>query len=342
VADSRFFARTGPFRLRELAEFSGAELLPGTDPDTVISDVAPLETAKSNEISFLDNRRYVEEFAKSGAGACVVLPEFVDRAPGTMALLTTDKPYRCYARIAGKLYPEAPVAESRHESASVDPTATIGSGTRIGAAVSIGARVEIGAGCQIEPNAVIDDGVVIGDGTRIGANASLSHCIIGRNCEIHAGVCIGNRGFGFAMDPEGFVDVPQLGRVLVEDNVEIGANSTVDRGAGPDTVIGAGCKIDNLVQIGHNVQLGQGCVLVSQSGVAGSSRLENFVVLAAQAGVAGHLTVGQGTQIAAQSGVMRDLPPGGKFCGSPAMPIRDFMRLASSWKRQGKAKDNLK
>ncbi len=338
MADSRFFTRAGPFRLGELAGIAGAELSAGADPDAEISDVAPLETADRHEISFLDNRRYLEAFASSRAGACVVMPKHADRAPHGMALLITDKPYRGYARIASSLYPEAPVTQSRHESASVDPAAIVGPGSFIAAGVSIGAAAEIGAACRIEANAVIGDGVVIGDGTHIGANASLSHCIIGRGCEVHAGVCIGNRGFGFAMDPEGFVDVPQLGRVIVEDNVEIGANSTIDRGAGPDTIIGAGCKIDNLVQIGHNVQLGRGCVLVAQSGVAGSTRLEDFVVVAAQAGVTGHLTIGKGAQLAAQSGVMRDVPPGQAVCGSPAMPIREFMRLASTWKRQGKAK----
>ncbi len=338
MADSRFFACAGPFRLRELAEITGAELSAGADPDAEIGDVAPLDTADRHQISFLDNRRYLEAFTKSQAGACVVMPELADRAPDGMALLITSKPYRCYARIASHLYPEDPVTQSRHTSASVDPAAKVGPGTSIGPGVSIGAAAEIGAGCRIGANAVIGDGVVIGDGTRIGANASLSYCIVGHDCEIHAGVCIGNRGFGFAMDPEGFVDVPQLGRVIVEDNVEIGANSTIDRGAGPDTVIGAGCKIDNLVQIGHNVQLGRGCVLVAQSGIAGSTRLEDFVVVAAQAGVTGHLTIGRGAQLAAQSGVMRDVPPGQSVGGSPAMPIREYMRLVSSWKRQGKAK----
>ncbi len=339
MADPRFFTRAGPFRLCELAEMAEAELSAGADPDAEISDVAPLDSAERHQVSFLDNRRYLDAFAKSRAGACVAMPEHADRAPDGMALLITDKPYRGYARIATSLYPEAPVVEGRHKSADVDPTAVVGPGTSIGPGVTIGAAAEIGGNCQIGPNAVIGDGVVVGDGTRIGPNVSLSHCIIGRGCQIHAGVCVGNRGFGFAMDPEGFLDVPQLGRVLVEDGVEIGANSTIDRGAGPDTIIGAGCKIDNLVQIGHNVQLGRGCVLVSQSGIAGSTKLEDFVVVAAQAGVTGHLTIGRGAQLAAQSGVMRDVPAGQSVCGSPAMPIREFMRLASSWRRQVKAKD---
>ncbi len=339
MADPRFFTRAGPFRLRELADVAGARLSEGADPEMQISDVAPLDGAERDHVSFLDNRRYLDAFAKSRAGACLVIPEYAERAPPGMALLITDKPYRGYAQIARRLYPEARVAEGRHESAVVDPSASVGAGTWIGPGAVIGAAAEIGRDCQVGANVVIGDGVTIADGTRIGANASLSHCLIGRRCQIHPGVCIGNRGFGFAMDPEGYVDVPQLGRVIVEDDVEIGANSTIDRGAGPDTVVGAGCKIDNLVQIGHNVQLGRGCVLVSQSGIAGSTKLADYVVVAAQAGVTGHLTIGKGAQLGAQSGIMRDVPPGVSVMGSPAMPVRDFFRIVANWRRQLQARD---
>ena len=338
MADPRFFERAGPFRLRELAAVAQAELGAGADPEASFADVAPLETAGRDQVSFLDNRRYLSSFKASGAGACVVAPEMAARAPEGMALLVTPKPYRGYAMIARAFYPDAPAAEARHASAVIDETAKIGPGSAIGPGAVIGARAEIGPGCRIGPNVVVEDGVVIGEGTSIGANAFLSHCLIGRRCQLHAGVCIGNRGFGFAMDPEGHFDVPQLGRVIVEDDVEIGANSTIDRGSGPDTVIGAGSKIDNLIQIGHNVELGRGCVLVAQSGIAGSSKLEDFVVVAAQGGVAGHLTIGKGAKIGAQCGVMRDVPPGASMLGSPAMPAREFFRVVSGWQRQGKGK----
>jgi len=338
MADPRFFRPAGPLTLRDIARLASAELDKAADPDRPVRDVAPLETAGSDDVSFLDNRRYVDAFRASKAGACVVAPEYAGQAPEGMALLITGKPYRGYAAIAHAFYPTPQRTENTHKTAIIDATARIGAGTTIGPGAVIGARVEIGPNCSIGPNAVIADGVAIGAGTEIGANANLSYCLIGKRCQIHAGVCIGNRGFGFAMDADGILDVPQLGRVILEDDVEVGANSTIDRGAGPDTVVGAGSKIDNLVQIGHNVRLGRQCVLVSQSGIAGSSKLEDHVLVAAQAGVAGHLTVGKGAQLAAKSGVMRDVPPGLAVGGAPAMPLREFFRLCTIWQRQLKAK----
>jgi len=167
---------------------------------------------------------------------------------------------------------------------------------------------------------------VLGEDTEIGAGATLSHCLIGSRVRIYPGVRIGQDGFGFAIDPAGHVPVPQLGRVIIEDDVEIGANVTIDRGAGPDTVIGRGCMIDNLVQIGHNVEVGAGSVIVAQAGISGSTKLGKFVVLAGQAGLAGHLTIGDGARVGAQSGVMRDVPPGEDVVGSPAMPSRQYWR----------------
>ncbi|MHA1599517.1 MAG: UDP-3-O-(3-hydroxymyristoyl)glucosamine N-acyltransferase [Alphaproteobacteria bacterium] len=338
MADPRFYPAAGAMTLRMIARLASAELGKGTDPERSMRDVAPLDTAGKNDVSFLDNRRYLDTFRSSEAGACLVAPEHVERAPKGMALLITAKPYRGYAEVARAFYPPPSQPEGRHQSAVVDPTALIGSGTAIGPGAIIGARVEIGPDCIIGPNAVIENGVVIGAGTEIGANASLAYCLIGARCQIHAGVCIGNRGFGFAMDADGFLDVPQLGRVIIEDDVEIGANSTIDRGAGPDTVVGAGSKIDNLVQIGHNVRLGRQCVLISQAGIAGSAKLADHVVVAAQAGVAGHLTVGKGAKVAAKSGAMRDVPPGQAVGGTPAMPLRDYFRLCAIWQRQLKAK----
>jgi UDP-3-O-[3-hydroxymyristoyl] glucosamine N-acyltransferase len=334
MADPRFFQVAGRFTIVELAAAAGAEISPDADRDKLYDDVAPLQSAGATELSFLDNPSYLEAFENSRAGACIVQPKFAERAPKGMDLLLAPTPYSAYARVARTFYPPSPPAAAIHETAVVDPTAELGEEVELGPYAVVGPTAEIGPRCRIGAHAVIGAGVVIGAETTIGPGASLSHCLVGNRCQLHAGVRIGNRGFGFTLDPDGYLDVPQLGRVIIGDDVEVGANSTIDRGAGPDTVIGAGSKIDNLVQIGHNVQIGQGCVLVAQSGVAGSTRLENHVVLAAQAGLAGHLTIGQGAQIAAQSGVMRDVPAGQKVFGSPAMPIRDFFRLFTTWQRQ--------
>ncbi len=341
MVDSRFFASAGPFKLREIADIADAELAGNADPEQSYSDVTPLDQAGPRDVSFLDNKRYIGQFVSSKAGACIIVPEYAERAPKGMALLLTGRPYSAYALVAQAFYPKAPRGEGVHPTALIDSAARIGDGAWIGPGVVIGAKVEIGRNCVIKANTVIEDGAVVGGDTEIGPNAYLSHCLVGRRCQIHAGVCIGNRGFGFAMDSAEFVDVPQLGRVIIEDDVEVGANSTIDRGAGPDTVIGAGSKIDNLVQIGHNVRLGQGCVIVAQSGLAGSAKLEDHVTLGGQAAVAGHLTIGKGARLAARCGVMRDIPPGQAVAGTPSMPIREFFRLVSMWRRQVKAKGKV-
>jgi UDP-3-O-[3-hydroxymyristoyl] glucosamine N-acyltransferase len=333
MPDSRFFTAAGPLTLEYLASVAEAELPEGVDSSLLIRDVAPLDRAGPSDLSFLDNKKYVDAFAMSKASACFVHPDLAHRAPPGMALLVTKKPYRAFALAAQALYPAPKPRPGVAPSAVVDPSADIGAETEIGAGVVIGADVQIGRRCRIAPNVVIGDRVVIGDDTVIGACASLSHCLIGNRVFLYPGVRIGQDGFGFAMDPAGFVRVPQLGRVIVEDDVEVGANSTIDRGAGPDTVIGRGSMIDNLVQIGHNVQLGAGCVVVAQAGISGSTKLENHVVLAAQVGIAGHLNLGAGARVAAKSGVMRDIPAGEEVCGYPAVPIKQFFRQIATLTR---------
>lgn len=326
MADPRFFLRAGPFTLAQLAGIAGAELAGAAEPGREIHDVAPLGDADGTQLSFLDNRKYVDAFAQSRAGACLVHPDLAKRAPPGMALLVTKKPYRGYALCAQAFYPAPVAAGGISPGAHVHSTARIGEGAEISPGAVLEEGVEIGALCRIGPSAVISRNVRIGERTVVGANASLSHCLIGARVVIYPGVRIGQDGFGFAMDAGGHVRVPQLGRVIVEDDVEIGANTTIDRGAGPDTVIGRGSMIDNLVQIGHNVTLGQGCVIVAQAGISGSTRFDHHVVLAAQAGVTGHLKIGAGARIAAQSGVMRDVEAGAQVGGTPAVPMRQWMK----------------
>ncbi len=337
MADPRFFRVAGPFKLGQLAQVGGAELAAGSDAERPVEDVAPITTAGPSELSFLDNPRYLPALEASRAGACILDPRHAPRAPKGMDLLLTSTPYRAYARVAQAFYPRREFEGGIHETAVVDSSAIVGKGARIEAHVVVGPRAQVGARCHIAAQVVIGEGVVIGDDTRIESGASLSHCLIGERCHVHAGVRIGNRGFGFSLSSDAYEDVPQIGRVIVGDDAEIGANSTIDRGSGPDTVIGAGAKIDNLVQIGHHVQIGRGCILVAQSGVAGSTTLADQVMLAAQAGVAGHLTLGRSSRVAAKAGVMRDVPPGQTVCGIPAIPIKRFFRLVSIWQRQLKA-----
>jgi len=339
MADPRFFHNQGPIKLGELARLADAELHPNADPDRLIKDVAPLDTAGPYALSFLDNPKYVEAFRSSNAGACVIAAKFADDAPSGMALLLSKQPYRSYARIAHAFYPDTQEGPSdHHPSAIIDASAIIGDGCKIGANAVIAAGVELGERVRLGAGVVVDPAVSIGANTIIGANTSLSHCEIGARCLLHPGVRIGQRGFGFDMSPEGHLDVPQLGRVIIGNDVEIGANSCIDRGSGPDTIIGDGCKIDNLVQIGHNVHLGKGCVIVAQGGIAGSAHLEDFVVLAGQSGIAGHLRIAAGTQIAARSGVMRDTEPGAKLAGNPAIPTRELFRQLTALAKLAKDK----
>jgi UDP-3-O-[3-hydroxymyristoyl] glucosamine N-acyltransferase len=339
MADPRFFANAGPFPLGELARRCGAEIGPGADAGKRIADVAPLDTAGSEHISFLDNRKYVEAFATSRAGACIVNAALAAKAPAGMALLLAGDPYRAYAQVARAFYPVPAPEPGISPRATVDAEASLGPGCRIEPGAVIQAGAEIGLRCHIGPNAVVGAGVVIGDDCFLGAGSSVSHALIGDRVIILPGARIGQDGFGFAMSPEGHLKVPQLGRVVIGDDVEIGANSTIDRGAGPDTVIGSGSKIDNLVQIGHNVQIGRGCVIVSQAGISGSTRLEDFVALGGQAGLTGHLRIGAGARIAAQAGVMRDVEAGATVVGAPAVPTAEFFRQVAAVSRLARRKE---
>ena len=326
MADSRFFQRAGPFSVSAIADLIGAEVAPGGNLERMIQDVAPLETATSDDLSFLDNTKYLDALTASQAGVCILRSKFADRAPDGMTMLFSEAPYKAYALAAQAFYPKPNNSEQVSPYAQVDSSAKIGAGTLINSGAVIGAAAEIGSNCIIDANAVIGAGVTLGDDCVVGAGTSISHSIVGHRVRFYPGVRVGQDGFGFAPDPTGHVKVPQLGRVIIHDDVEIGANSCIDRGSGPDTIIGEGCWIDNLVQIGHNVQLGRGCIMVAQSGVAGSSTLGDFVVLGGQVAVSGHLTIGTGAQIAGQSGVVSDVEPGAVMGGTPAQPIRDWHR----------------
>jgi UDP-3-O-[3-hydroxymyristoyl] glucosamine N-acyltransferase len=326
MADRRFFSVAGPFTLAQLAEMTGAALADPAAAGRAKVDVAPLQDADAARVSFLDNKKYAESFRVTKAGAVFVRPELAALAPAGTVCLTHKNPYKAYAIAAQAFYPPAKLASYIAPFAAVDPSAALGADCHVEHGAVIGRNVKIGARCRIGAHAVIRDGVEVGDDADIGANVYISHALIGSKARIHPGAVIGRQGFGFAIDPAGYVAVPQLGRVVIGDDVEIGANTTIDRGAGPDTEIGQGTRIDNLVQIGHNVKIGKYCVIVAQTGISGSTQLGDYVMTGGQSGLAGHLKIGAGAKISAQAGIMRDVAPGEQVMGSPAVPSRQFMR----------------
>ena len=329
--DPRFFARTGPHSLAAVVAAAGGDA--AAEGDIALHGIAPLQSATPQTLSFLDNRRYVDALKATRAGAVLVHPALASHVPAGTVAIRTGQPYLAWARVAALFHPPPPVRPGIHPSAVVDPAAQVDPSAEIGPLAVIEAGAEIGPRCRVGPLAVIGPGVVLGADCRVGAGASLSHALVGARCSFYPGSRIGQDGFGFASGPGGFTSVPQLGRVLVGDDVEIGANTTVDRGSSQDTVIGAGCRIDNLVQIGHNVRLGRCCVIVGQAGISGSTVLGDFVQLGGQAGITGHLSIGDGARVGAKSGVMADVPAKAEVVGAPAMPARQFFREHATMRR---------
>lgn len=323
MTDPRFYENKGPFVLKILAEITGS-ILQGKD-DQEIEDVNTFDRATKKDLIFYDAKRLTQGLNETSAGACLITPEAVKGAPSHLALLINPNPYTAFAQIARRFYPNVdrtPFTQSEH----IHPTAKIADDVIIGPGTVIGSGVEIAAGVQLGANVVIEHGVKIGEKSTIQSGCYLSYCILGRNVHIFPGVCIGQPGFGFLMEAGQPVDMPQLGRVLVEDNVMIGANSTLDRGSLKDTVIGAGTRIDNLVQIAHGVHIGKGCIIVAQTGIAGSTQIGDFAAMGGQVGITEHLYIGKGARIAAQSGVMRNVPDGQTVGGSPAVPIKEWRK----------------
>ncbi len=326
---------------------SGLALPEGADGELRIEGVAPLETAGASDAAYMDNPKYVAALTATAAGICFVSPRFAERVPAGTVALVTPAPYHAFAKLLASFHPQALRPGSSFGSAGVAPGAFVHATARLEADVTvdpgavIGPGAEIGAGTVIGPHAVIGPQVRIGRNCSIGAGATLQCALVGNRVIIHPRASIGQDGFGFAMGPKGHMKVPQVGRVIIQDDVEIGAGTTIDRGASRDTVIGEGSKIDNLVQIGHNCVIGRHCVICAQTGLAGSSTLEDFVVLGGQVGLAGHLTIGMGAQVAAQSGVAGDIPRGARYGGYPAQPALSWAREAALLKqlvaKRGKA-----
>ncbi|MBU6355837.1 MAG: UDP-3-O-(3-hydroxymyristoyl)glucosamine N-acyltransferase [Rhodospirillales bacterium] len=331
IGDARFFARSGPYSLAQIAAAAGG-IVPRND-SIVMTGVAPLQVAGPDEVSFLNNRRYISALAATSAGAVIVHPDMMDDVPASSIPIVTKATYEGWARVMALFHPEVPPNPGIHPTAFVAPDATVDPMAEIGAFSHIEEGAQIGPRCRIGPYASVGKAVVIGADCRIGTHVSISHALLGMRVCLHPGVRVGQEGFSFARTKTGYLTIPQLGRVVIEDDVEVGANSTIDRGSVQDTVIGAGSRLDNLVQIGHNVRLGRCCVIVAQVGISGSTTLEDFVQVGGQAAMAGHLHIGQGAQIGAQAGVISDVPPEAILLGSPAQSRHEFFRQVATLKR---------
>ncbi len=336
MVDSRFFTSRGPFTLADIAERTGSSLSNAASGDVSITGVASLETAGDGDISFLIDKKRLKDFQSSNAVACFVSADSVDDAPTGMAVLINKDPRLAFAIVSTMLFPEAEADGQISASANIAPSAEIGEGTTVEPGAVIEAGASVGSGCIIGANSVIGPNVVLGDGCRISKNVSITHSIIGNNVIVHSGASLGQDGFGYVQDGQGLRKVPQLGRLIVHDDVEIGANSAVDRGTSDDTVIGQGTKIDNLVQIGHNCRVGRYCILCGQSGLAGSVTLGDGVVIGGQVAVVDHCHVESGARVGGKSGVTRRVAAGTEVLGYPAKPAKEWRLEQIALKRLGK------
>lgn len=330
AGDPRFYARSGPHTLSAVAAAARGEAI-GTA--RMLHGVAPLQSAGERDVSFFDGPRYRSALAETHAGAVIVRPEHKERVPKSAAAIVTEDPEGAWARVAMLFHPLPPLRPGIHPSAVVAEDANVDPTAEIGPFVLIGRGAKIGARCLVGPGAVVEEGVVIEADCRIGTHASVSHALLGERVSVHPGARIGQAGFGFSIGRDSFVSAPQLGRVIVEHDVQIGANSTIDRGSLQDTVIGAGSRLDNLVQIGHNIRIGRLCVIVAQAGISGSTVVEDFVMIGGQAGLTGHLHIGEKARIGAQAGVMANVGPGETVLGSPAEGVRAFFRQIATLRR---------
>lgn len=320
--DPRFYEALGPTQLGALAELAGA-VCDGAHAEIVIESASVLSRAEGRSVSYLSDRRYGEFAAATKAGACFVSPTDAALLPSSCVPLTTQLPQAAWAAAVDRLH-----RPRRHRpgAPSLDPDAMLEEGVVLGAGAVVAAGAQIGRGTVIGSNACVGPGVAIGRNCEISAGVVIGFALIGDNVRVLANSVIGEAGFGVTLGPKGLIDSPQLGRVIIQDGVSIGACVCVDRGAFEDTVIGENSKIDNLVQVAHNVVIGRNCVVAGHSGLSGSSVLGDGVQLGGRVGLADHVTIGAGARLAAASGVMHDVPAGETWAGLPARPRRQFFR----------------
>ncbi|MCQ2343475.1 MAG: UDP-3-O-(3-hydroxymyristoyl)glucosamine N-acyltransferase [Paludibacteraceae bacterium] len=323
-----------------------ADLLKGAvdgDENVKVSDFAKIEEGAPGKLSFLSNKKYTHYIYTTESSIVLVDEDFVAEQPIKATLIRVKNAYEALATLLKLAADLMPRKTGIHHSAIVSPSAKIGDLVYIGAYAVIGDKCVISDGAMVYPHTCIGDNVTVGESSRIYSNVSIyDNCVIGQRCVIHSGVVIGADGFGFAPDAEGHYNkIPQMGNVILEDDVEIGANTTIDCATMGSTIVKRGTKIDNLCQIAHNVVIGQDTAMAAQSGVAGSAKIGSRCVLAGQVGVVGHITVPDGTILAAQTGVSGNIRRPGAYCGSPAQPIEDFRRNAVIGKRLSDMYDRL-
>jgi UDP-3-O-[3-hydroxymyristoyl] glucosamine N-acyltransferase len=333
MAQPIFFKRPPSSTLADIAALTEASLADPARGGREIRGLASLDEAGPMHLAFFDNLKYADQLKTTKAGACLVSPRFEAKVPAHVAVLRTAQPFRAFVKIARAWHGEAlrPQSwfgcDSIAPSAIIDASAHLEDGVIVDPLAVIGPRVEIGAGTVIGAGAVIGAEVRIGRDCNVGARCAIQAALIGNNVLIHPGCSIGQDGYGFIFfGPEGHLKVPQTGRVLIQNDVEIGAGTTIDRGSLRDTVIGEGTKIDNQVQIGHNVTIGRHCLLAAQIGLAGSLTIGDNVALGAKVGINNHVKIGDGAQVTAMSGVKDDIPPNGRWGGFFAKPTKQWFR----------------
>ena len=344
MSEPVFLRQSRGLTLAEIAELAGAEAPSEAFAARRVTGIAALDRASPADLGFLESRSFADAARASRAGACLTTKALAAGLPAGTVPLIVAAPYRAFVAVARAMFPNALRPSSLAPAgavagAHVDKTARCEADVTIEPGAVVGPRAEIGSGTLIGANAVVGADVRIGRDCAIGAGSVVTHSLLGDRVIVHPGCKIGQDGFGYVMGGKGHVKVPQVGRVIIQDDVEIGAGTTIDRGAIRDTVIGEGTKIDNLVQVGHNVTIGRHCVIVAQTGISGSSTLEDFVVLGARVGVNNQVTIGEGAQIAAISVVHGDVPPGARWGGTPAKPVKQWFREIKLLEQMAQRKD---
>ncbi len=343
MSEPVFLRDTRGLSLDEIVALTGASAPEGTARARHIVNVAPLDRASPSDIAFYDAKKFSGAAGRTHAGICLTSAALAKELPSRVTVLVVREPFRAFVQVARALFPQSLRPSSLAKAgvvagAYVDASARLENGVTVEPGAVIGPRAEIGSGSIVGAACVIGADVRIGRDCSVSAGAVLSNTLIGDRVIIHPGCKIGQDGFGFVMGA-GHLKVPQVGRVIIQDDVEIGANTTIDRGGLRDTVIGEGTKIDNLVQIGHNVSIGRHCIVVAHTGISGSSTLEDYVVLGARVGIGNDVTVGEGAQVAAICNVFGNVPPGARWGGTPGRPIKQWFREIAAIERLARAKD---